>query len=125
MERREGTYLQVLVLPSHFWLPLLSSYFCLFISSTFSLASSSSQVKKRKKNTKEKKIIKKKKNVEKGGSLPFFSCFCIWDEALLLLSPLHIPSTLSSPPSLSLVSHVFSKLCATRAQELSRALEKE
>jgi len=63
-----------------------------------------------------KNTIKKKTNVEKGGSLTFFSCFCIWDEALLLLSPLHIPSMLSTPPSSSLVSHISSKLCATQAR---------
>jgi hypothetical protein len=53
---------------------------------------------------------KEKKNAKKGGSLPFFSRFCVWDETLLLPSPLHIPSTLSSPPSSSLVSHISSKL---------------
>jgi preprotein translocase subunit YajC len=50
----------------------------------------------RKKNTKKKKTIEKKIHVEKGGSLPFFSCFYIWGEAFLLFSPLHIPSMLSS-----------------------------
>jgi hypothetical protein len=70
---------------------------------------------------KKKKTIEKIKNVEKGGSLPFFSRFYIWDEALLLLSPFHIPSMLSSPPSSSLVS----RLCVTQARELSRALEME
>ncbi len=44
---------------------------------------------------------------------------------LFLLSPLHISSMLSSSPSLSLVFHISSKLCATQAQELSRALEME
>jgi hypothetical protein len=81
--------------------------------------------KKRKKNTNLKKTIEKKKNAEKGGSLPFFSRFYIWDEALLLLSPLHIPSALSSPPSSSLVFHISSKLCAIQTRELSRALEME
>ncbi len=38
------------------------------------------------------------------GAYFFFSCFCIWDEALLLLSPLHILSMLSFPPSSSFVS---------------------
>jgi hypothetical protein len=180
MQRREGAYLQVLALPSHFWLLFLASCFYHFLSSTFSLASSSSQIEeKKKKNTKKKKTIEKKKNeekggslpssfrftlsllalafgscfypfvssafslafssfqveekkkktqrkknhrekknAEKGGSLPFFFHFYISDEALLLLSPLHIPSS-------SLVSHVSSKLCATQAQELSRALEME
>ncbi len=33
-------------------------------------------------------------------------------------SPLHIPSTLNSPPSSSLMSHVYSKLCATQALEM-------
>ncbi len=52
--------------------------------------------------------------------------FCIWDEALFLpSSPLHAPSTLSSPPSSSLVSHVSSKLCATQVWELFWALEIE
>jgi hypothetical protein len=56
------------------------------------------------KQKKQKKTIKKIKDAEKGGSLSFFSRFCIWDEALLLLSPLHIPSMLSSPPSSSPMS---------------------
>jgi hypothetical protein len=68
---------------------------------------------------------KRKKNAEKGGSLPFFSHFCILDETILLLSPFHIPSMLSSPPSSSLVFHVSSKLYAIQTQELSRALEME
>jgi hypothetical protein len=60
-----------------------------------------------------------KKNAEKGRNLPFFFCFCIWDEALLLLSPLQVPSTLSSPPSSNLVFHVSLKLCVIQAQEFS------
>jgi hypothetical protein len=56
--------------------------------------------KKKKKTHKEKKIIENRKNVEK----VIFSPFCIWDEALLLLFPLQIPSTLNSPPSSSLMS---------------------
>ncbi len=124
MLRRKGAYLQAFALPSHFWFLFLPSCFCLFVSSVFSLASSSFQVKKKEKHTK-KKNRREEKNVEKGGSLPFFSRFCIWDEAFLLLSLLHIPSTLSSPPSSSLVSHVSSKFCATQAQELSRAVEME
>jgi len=56
--------------------------------------------RRKEKNTQRfKKTIEKKKNAGKGGSLPFFSCFYIWDEALLLPSPLHVPSTLSSPLS--------------------------
>jgi hypothetical protein len=55
------------------------------------MASSSSQAK-------EKKSIEKK-NANKGGSLHFFSRFYIWDETFLLPSPLHVPSTLSFPPS--------------------------
>jgi hypothetical protein len=34
--RREGAYLQTPALSSHFWLPLLPSYFCTFVSSVFS-----------------------------------------------------------------------------------------
>jgi hypothetical protein len=78
------------------------------------MASSSSQAEDKK---------HKKENAEKGGNLPLFSCFYIWVEAFLLPSPFHIPSTLSSPPSSSLMYHVSLKLCATQAQELSRALE--
>ncbi len=121
MQRKEGAYLQALTLPCHFWLPLLPSCFCPFISSAFTLASSFSQVEEKKKKNTKKKNHREKKNAEKGRSLPFFSRFYIWDEALLLLSLLHIPSTLSSPPSSSLVSHVSSKLCATQAWELSWA----
>jgi len=80
---------------------------------------------KRKEKAPKKKIIEKKKNAKKGGSLPFFSRFYIWDEVLLLPSPLHVPSTLSSPPSSNLVSRVFSKICATQAWEPSQALEME
>jgi len=103
----------------------LASCFCPFVSSTFSSTSSSSQAEEKKKNTKKKKTIEEKKKVKKGRSLPFFSRFCIWDEVLFLISPLHIPSTLSSPHSSSLVSHVSSKLYATQARELSQALEME
>jgi len=118
MQKREGIHLQALTLPFHFWLPLLPSCFCLFASNTFSFAFFFSQAE-------GEKTIKKKTNVKKGGILAFFSRFCIWDEALLLLSPLHIPSMLSTAPSSSLVSHISSKLCATQARELSQALEME
>jgi hypothetical protein len=53
------------------------------------LESSGFQAEEKKKKHKEKKTIEKK-NVEKRGTFPFFSRFsrfCIWDEALLLLSP--------------------------------------
>jgi len=111
MQRREGAYFQALVLPSHFWLLFLVSCFCPFVSNTFTLASSF-QVEEKKTHTK-KKNHKAKKNAKKGGSLTFFFHFYIWDEALLLLSPFHIPSTLTSPPSSSLVSHVSLKFYAT------------
>jgi len=52
----------------------------------------------------------RKKNAKKGGNLPFFTCFFVWDEALFLPFPLHVPSILSFPPSSSFVSHVSSKL---------------
>jgi hypothetical protein len=87
------------------------------------LLASSSQIEGKK----EKKIIEKKKNAEKGGSLPFFSRFYIWDETVLLLSPLHIPSMLSSPPSSSLVStspQSFVLLKLESSPELWRGSEK-
>jgi hypothetical protein len=74
--------------------------------------------KRKEKKHKGKKNHREEKNVEKGGNLPFFSRFYIWDEVFLLPSPLHIPSTLNSPPSSNLVSHISSKLCATQVQEL-------
>ncbi len=67
-----------------------------------------------KKNIEKKKTIENGKNVKKGGKLPFFSHFYIWDEALLLYSPLHVPSMLNSPPSSSLMFCISSKLCATQ-----------
>jgi hypothetical protein len=67
---------------------------------------------------KKKKKTYRKKNATNGRGLPFFSCFCIWDEMFFLPSPFHVLSTLSSPPSSSLASHVSLKLCATQAQEL-------
>jgi len=51
------------------------------------LASFSSQAKEKRKNH------RKDKNAEKG-NLPFFFRVYIWDEALLLLSPLHLPQAL-------------------------------
>ncbi len=78
------------------------------------MAFSSSEAKEKKKKDKEKKNHLQKKNVEKGASWAFFSRFCIWDEALLLPSSLHVLSMLTSPPW-SLVFHVSSKLCATQA----------
>jgi hypothetical protein len=131
---------QALALPSHFWLPLLPSYFCLFklllclltfgshfcpLIFAFSFQAFALlpwhlfflKQKKRKKKKKEKKIIEKKKSEEKGGSLPFFSRFCIWDEALLQLSPLHIPSTLSPPPSFNIEPSTFLKPCVSRLLE--------
>jgi flagellar biosynthesis protein FlhB len=99
MQRKEGAYLQALALPSHFWVSLLASCFCLFVSSAFSLAFFFSQAKENKEKHKEQKNHREKENAKKGGSLPFLSRFFVWNEALLLLSPLHIPSTLSFPPT--------------------------
>jgi hypothetical protein len=81
------------------------------------------KTERRRREKKKKKNHRGKKNAKKGESLPFFSCFCIWDEIPLLPSPLHVPSMLNSPPSLSLVSHVSWKFSVTQAQELSQALE--
>ncbi len=63
---------------------------------------------KKKTHTHRKKNLKEEKNAKKGVNLPF-----LWDEALFLPSPLHVPSTLNSPLSSSLVFHVSSKLYAT------------
>ncbi len=82
------------------------------------MASSSFQVEEKKK-TKVKKNRRKFFKCREGRELNFFYHFCIWDEALFLPFPLHVPSTLNSPPSLSLVFHVSLKLCATQARELS------
>jgi hypothetical protein len=61
---------------------------------------------------KKRKKHREKKYARKGGKLPFFSHFHIWDEMFFLPSPLHVPSTLNSPPSSSLVSHISSNsLC--------------
>jgi len=55
------------------------------------------QVEKRKRKHIEKK------NAKKGGNLPFFYCFRIWDEALFgpsslhVLLALHVLTMLSSP----------------------------
>jgi hypothetical protein len=46
---------------SQFWLPLLASCFCPFVSNAFSLESSFFQVEKKKEKHKEKKTIEKKK----------------------------------------------------------------
>jgi hypothetical protein len=84
-----------------------------------------SNIRKKGKTQRKKNRREEKKMERKERTYLFFSCFCIWDETLLLLSPLHIPSTLSSPPSSSLVSHVSLKLCATQAPKLSWVLKME
>jgi hypothetical protein len=61
-----------------------------------SLSSSKAKEKHRKKKCKER-------------NLPFFFHFYVWDEVILLPSPLHIPLMLSSPPSSSFLSCVSSK----------------
>jgi hypothetical protein len=52
--RREGTYLQALTLPFHFWLSLLLFYFKRFLMASFS----SQTEGKKKKNHREKKKCK-------------------------------------------------------------------
>jgi Na+/H+ antiporter NhaD/arsenite permease-like protein len=123
MQRKEGAYLQVLTLPFHFWLLLLASYFCPFVSSTFSLASSSFQAKEKKEKHKEKKTIKKKKMQRREGTYLSYLVFAFGmkHSSCFLLSTF----LLGSPPSSSLVSHVSSKLYGTQARELSQALEME
>jgi hypothetical protein len=89
------------------------------------MVSSSSQAEKKRKKH------RRKKNAKKGGSLPLFSCFCIWDEALFLPFPLHIPSTLhvpatlSSPPFSSRVLQNFVRLKLGSSIELSRWSEQK
>jgi hypothetical protein len=55
MQIREEAYFQGLPLPSHFWLPLLPSSFCHFVSSAFSWHLFLLKQKNTKKNKKEKK----------------------------------------------------------------------
>ncbi len=81
---------------------IFSSCFYPFVSNVFSRHLLLFKHKTQRK-TQRKKYHKKEKNVEKGRSLPFLFRFCIWEEAFLLLSPLHILWMLSSPPSSSLV----------------------
>jgi preprotein translocase subunit YajC len=80
MQREEGAYLQAFALPFHFWLSLLASCICLFVSSTFSLGIFFFSSRRKKEQHKDKKTIKKKKYIERGGSLHFFSRFYIWDK---------------------------------------------
>jgi hypothetical protein len=104
-----NSYSALSLLVSAFGLMFLPFHFKHFLLGIFFFSS------RRKERKTQNKIIEKKKNAKKRGKLPFFSYFCIWDEAFLSLFPLHIPSMLSSPPSLSFVSHVFLKLCVTQA----------
>ncbi len=69
MQRKEGAYLQTLTLPFHFWFPLLASCFYLFISSTFSLASSFSQAEEKKEKHKTKSQKRKKMQRKEGNYL--------------------------------------------------------
>jgi hypothetical protein len=85
--KREGIYFQILVMPSHFWLPLLP-----FCFKRFLLASSSSQVEKKKKKKRKKKKCKKGRELSFKLLLcgfTFGSCFCPPTSALLFqtLSP--------------------------------------
>jgi hypothetical protein len=64
-KRREGAYLQTPALPSHFWLLLLPSRFCTFISNAFSLHFL--LLKQKKKKTQRKKKNHRKENLCKEG----------------------------------------------------------
>jgi hypothetical protein len=76
-KRREGAYLQGLVLLFHFWLPFTTFGFQTFSPSILFFSS------KRKENkNKENKTIEKKRNVEKGGNFLSSS-----HSALSLLAP--------------------------------------
>ncbi len=84
MQRREGTFLQAPILPSHFWVSFLP-----FCFKCFFLASSSSQAgkkKKKKKNHREEKKWKERK--ELSFKLPLYfltfgSRFCLPTFALM------------------------------------------
>jgi len=70
----------------------------------------------KRKKTQKKTNHKEKKMQRKDEDYLFFSShFYIWDERLLLPSPLHVPATIISPPSSSLVSHISWKLSAIQA----------
>ncbi len=104
MQRKEGAYLQVFVLPSHFWLLVFT---LLFQALSFWHLLLLKQ-KKRKKNTK-----KKKKKCKEKRELTF-SRFCIWVKVFFLLSLLHIPSTFNVELSTFLkpcVSCLLEALC--------------
>jgi hypothetical protein len=62
-KRREGVFLQALVLPSHFWLLLLP-----FCFKHFLLASSSSQIEEKKRKTKKKNHKEEKKMQRREGT---------------------------------------------------------
>ncbi len=75
---KEGTYLQTLTLPSHFWLPFLPICFKCFL-----LTSSSFQLQEEKK---EKKNHKEEKKCRKGKELSFnlLLCFLIFGSCFYL-----------------------------------------
>jgi hypothetical protein len=71
----------------------------------------------------------RKKIAKKGGNLFFFSYFYIWDEALLLPSPLHVPSTSTfgmkhflafSPCSFNIELSTLFKPCVSRLLKVMR-----
>jgi len=69
-KKGEGAYLQALVLPSHFWFPLLLSRFCTFVSSAFSWHLLLFKWKK-KKTQRKKKNCRKQKICKEGKELTF------------------------------------------------------
>ncbi len=110
-ERRELTFKLSLcfsLLALAFGLLFLPFNFKRFLLGIFFFSS-----KRKERKTQREKNHREEKKCKKGRA--HTSRFCIWGEALLLLSPLHIPSMLSSPPSSSLASHISSKVCAIQA----------
>jgi len=71
MQRKERAFLQVPTLPFHFWVLLLPSHLCPFISNTFSWHLLLLKQKKRKKT--KKKNHREEKNAKKGRSFPLKS----------------------------------------------------
>ncbi len=75
MQKKERAYLQAPTLYSHFGLPLLPSYFCISISSTFSCHLLLLKQKKRKK-TLRKNNHRKEKKCREGRELTFKLPLC-------------------------------------------------
>jgi len=79
IQRRDGAFFKTFTLHSHFWLSLLPSHFCPFVSNIFSRHLLLLKQKKRKEKHKEKNICREGR--EFSFKLPLYrltfgSCFC-------------------------------------------------